>query len=103
MEEANAEAYADYRFDHIKYFICDFTDAEDLALQESDIEYSAATDRGAAHTNRDIKGALVASDQHICEVIDSYITTSSALESSWDLKRFPNMDEAREWLSVQHR
>ena len=100
IEEANAEVYGDYRFDHIEYFIYDFTDADDLALQQSDVEDSVATDKGASYTNRDIKGALVASDQQICEMIDSYMNMSSELGSPWDSKRFLNLDEARKWLSV---
>lgn len=99
LAESDAEMYGDPRFEHIKYFIWDTTDVEDITFSEVHVELSAASDWAAASYKQHMKGALVANNKHVQKRIQRYIETSIEFESTWDLKLFENLEAARLWLS----
>lgn len=97
LVKANDVWYSDPRFDTIRYYICDLTRVQHFDLAASDAEFAAATDKGASLTVERLKGALVATDAGIREMAETYIATSVDLDSTWDLRLFDSLDEARAW------
>jgi len=97
--EADAELYNDPRFDRIKYWIWDGTHIEELAIDEVHAELIAATDWAATEYNKEIKGAMIAKDKNIQKRIKRYLEVSMEFESTWQLRVFENLEEARQWVS----
>ena len=98
VEEADNEMYGDPRFDEIKYFIWDMTDASELGMTESDSDFPAGTDRAAAYTNKNLNGALVSNNEQIRKRFKRYIEVSSEIGNPWKLKIFNNLEDARAWV-----
>ena len=99
VEEANNEMYGDLRFDDIKYFIWDMSNATGWGMTESDAAYSAATDKGASRTTKKVKGALISNDEKVRAIMNIYIEVSSKIENPWELRIFNKLEDAREWVS----
>lgn len=98
VEQSTAEAYGDHRFDDIKYFIWDMTDAESLITDEAHVESTAAESWAASTYKTSLKGAIVSNDNDICKFIEHYIATSSKMENPWELKLFSNTKDATKWV-----
>jgi len=97
--DTDAELYNDPRSDHIKYWIWDGSLIEKLAVNEIHAELIAAADWAATENNQKMKGAMVANDPAILKLMAVYIEISIELESSWQLKIFKNLEDARRWIS----
>lgn len=98
VNEANREMYEDPRFDSIKYFIWDMSNVEKLIENELDINKPAATDLGASHINKNIRGVLVANEGHVYDSCNNYIKLSKKLNTTWKLKLFNDNESALKWL-----
>lgn len=98
VDEANREMYEDPRFDSIDYFIWDMSNVEKLIKNEDDNNKPVATDLGASHSNKDIRGALVANEGHVYDSCNNYINMSKKLKTTWKLKLFTDNESALEWL-----
>ena len=97
--ETDAELYNDPRSDHIKYWIWDGANIEELAISDIHAELIAATDWAATEHNQKVKGAMIVKDAGIQNLMELYIKTSKEFESSWQFKIFDNLEEARQWVS----
>lgn len=95
----DAELYNDPRSDHIKYWIWDGTDIEELAISDMHAELIASADWAATEHNKNVKGAIIATDPGIKNLMEVYIETSMEFESSWQVKIFDNIKDARQWVS----
>jgi len=98
VHEADAEVYDDARFDDLKYFIWDATDMEKLEFEDLDVVSIAAKDTVAASYKKRFKGALIVKDAQISKTLDQYIHEKQALGSSWEIKKFRTIKDAREWI-----
>jgi len=98
VDEANREMYEDPRFDFIKYFIWDMSNVEKLIKNKLDNNRPVATDLGASHINKNIRGALIANDGHVYDNCNNYIKLSKKLNTSWKLKLFYDNESALKWL-----
>lgn len=98
VDEANREMYEDPRFDSIKYFIWDMSNVEKLIKNKLEINKPVATDLGASHINKNIKGALVANEGYVYDSCNNYINLSKKLNTTWKLKLFNNNESALKWL-----
>jgi len=98
VDEANREMYEDSRFDFIKYFIWDMSNVEKLIKNKLDNNRPVATDLGASHINKNIRGALIANDGHVYDSCNNYIKLSKKLNTTWKLKLFYDNESALKWL-----
>jgi len=98
VDEANSEMYEDPRFDSIKYFIWDMSNVEKLIKNTLDNNRPVATDLGASHINKNIRGALIANEGDVYDSCNNYIKLSTNLNTTWKLKLFNDNESALKWL-----
>ncbi len=102
IDQAGSEMFGDARFDDIRYFISDTTESTAFSVKKEDAVYPATQGNVASmHYKKSLKGAMVATNEHARNFLKHYIEKSTEWGSSWDLKLFYTMDEAREWLSLK--
>jgi hypothetical protein len=99
QKEADGEMYGDPRFDSLRYFIWDGTNISKIDYDEYEADGPAAIDKVSSTYRPNLKGALIANDESVRKIIKRYIKTSERLKSSWDLKMFDTIKQARDWLS----
>jgi hypothetical protein len=89
--------YGGTRFDHLKYQLVDFIDAESIRMDTDEIEEITSHHCAAAISNPEIKTAIVIKDSYVRQD-----TSFAALfkESSWQVKVFQGLDEARGWPGI---
>lgn len=102
VSDATSEMYNSFRFDDLKYFIWDSTEIDLLKLSDHHIEIRAAIANASSSYKRDLLGALVVTNPDIYDRMSHYIKKSRELKSTWDLKLFSTVEEARLWLSTHH-
>jgi hypothetical protein len=84
----------DRRCDDIRYIINDFLAIEGYSMTPDDAEYSAVITRGASLSNPRIRIAYITTDTNIILLIKLVSKLSS-----FELKIFPTLEAAREWLA----
>ena len=99
QQQADGEMYNDPRFEKIRYFIWDGSEIESIAYNTNDADEPAAIDKASSIYRPFLKGALIANNQEVRAVVERYITTSTKLRTSWNLRLFTSLDEARDWLN----
>ncbi|RLA60451.1 MAG: hypothetical protein DRQ89_12845 [Epsilonproteobacteria bacterium] len=100
VTKVDSEIYSDPRFNGIKYFIWDATNATMIMQTKDETKLQAVCDYGASSYKRIIKGVFLANDENIREHIAHYIDTALECESKWDLKFFDTIKNARAWVST---
>lgn len=97
-DEANNQLYRDPRFEDSDYFIWDMTDVIRFEMADDEIDFPAITDKVATSYKPKLKGALIATDKAVQRIIELYIYKSVEMESSWELKLFNHISDARRWI-----
>ncbi len=89
----------DARLDDIEYYIYDGTDIEKFDyIDLSDVDRIAAEDAVSSSYKPELKGALVGTLPVLIKLFDRYLETSKKMNSSWDMRVFSTLKEARDWL-----
>ena len=99
QQQADGEMYNDPRFDEIDYYIWDGSEIESIAYSTRDADEPAAIDKASSTYRPFLKGALIADNQQVKGVVERYIETSTKLKTSWDLRIFSSIVDARGWLN----
>jgi hypothetical protein len=86
----------DPRFDTMRYVINDFRDCSSVDAPPEAVEEIAATDAGAAMTNKSIRIATVSNNPAILAISDLY---EKAGYSPYPVRNFSTIEAARKWLS----
>ncbi len=93
------EIYHDARFDSIRYYICDATDAQAFCISNIEIEIEAVKGTGQSIHKEVFKCAFIATDKIIRKQVEQYIYRSKSLLSTWEFELFECIEEAREWVA----
>jgi hypothetical protein len=99
VDSATCDMYNHKRFDDIDYFIWDATQIKNLDMTQDDTEIIAYTDNVASSYKNRLKGAFIASDPEVCEVVRQYIELSIAIGNPWEHRLFSDEIMARNWLA----
>lgn len=99
VESATCEMYNHKRFDDIEYFIWDATQIKSLDMTQDDTEIIAYTDNVASSYKHRLKGAFIANDPEVCEVVRQYIELSIAIGNPWEHRLFSDEINARNWVA----
>lgn len=101
LREVGEAHYGDSRFDAIKYFIGDFTDADLSQISMDKPTIIAALDSVAVSYNAQLKMAFVVRDQHQQSLCEKYIEDSIGFQSSWSHQIFFSVEDAQTWCEMQ--
>ena len=93
--QSQIDVHGSAEFDRLRFVINDFLNVQEIDFGDLDIEYVAALDKAAASTNRDIKVAIVATDQSIIEAARRYAESQL---NSYPTRLFSDMISARAWV-----
>lgn len=91
--------HEDERSLNVRRTITDLTQAIPIGIKNSDIDVIVAIDIGAYLTNSIEKVALIATNEQILKYCSYYIETLEKLGAQWEVKTFPNEEEARAWFN----
>ena len=89
--------YGDRRFEIIRYQLFDFSKIDDLIATDMDARVVGTLDKSASIWNNDMKGAILASNPKIIELINIYIDQLDG--TNWQVKIFSNLESANEWIN----
>ena len=98
--EALNTLFGDSRIEDVKYIIGNFSEVNGHLLSENDIDYPVAMTAGAASYLKNLKIALVAKDEEIIELCKGFIELFSQVNTSWEVRLFDDLDEAKDWLAA---
>ena len=98
IEALNA-LFGDPRIEDAKYIIGDFSQVNGNLLNENDIEYPVAMTLGAASYLKNLNIALVAKDEEIIDLCESYIELFGQINTTWEVRLFDDLDAAKDWLA----
>ena len=96
--QSSLDMYGDERFDRLRYGLVDFTQAESFEIDEEEIKKVAYMDRAAARSNPNLKIAIVAPQDVINRLANSYVVFAEA--SPWEAEVLNTLEEARQWLEI---
>jgi len=86
------------KFDELRYVILDFLDVTAFEVtSHAFIQETSALDAAAAHSNPNIKIAVVAADPEITTLAKEYIANEL---TPYPTRIYSNMADARNWVSV---
>ena len=85
---------SDPRIDDCRYVINDLLNIKDYSLTTEQAEYLAAYNKGASFSNPRLRIAYITRDLRIIFLLKLVSTLSS-----FKIKAFPTVEEAREWAS----
>jgi len=92
------QVLASERSDEIHYVINDLLDVEGYSVTSDEAEYLAAFNRGSSFSNPSLRVAYVTTDARIL-----LLMRFASKLSSFELKAFPSLAEARAWVSDRQR
>jgi len=98
IEVVNHAFSGDERLDTVRYSIWDFSGASSLEMPPYEIEYAAAFDKGVSVGRKNLRGALIASNDEVKDCIEKYLAIADALDVNWDTRHFDNIQAAKDWL-----
>ncbi len=96
--EGLGQLFGDKRIDNISYIIGDYTGVNGELLTEIHVEYPVAVATGAAMYVKNIKLALVATDDKIINLCVHFIELSTQINPTWEMKMFEDLKTARKWI-----
>ena len=97
--EGLGRLFGDERIDGINYMIGDYTGVDGELLSEINVEYPVAMTTGAATYVKNIKLALVATDDKIINLCVHFIKLSTQVNPTWEMKMFEDIKTARKWVN----
>ena len=92
--EASTAIYGDPRFDSLKYKLVNFMAADNVLINENEVNLIAFQHVAAANSNPYVKTAIV--NHEINDLIRLFI--ANLRESNWQVEAFTNLEEANNWL-----
>ena len=103
-----AEEIAEINFDFLdvpegvtpRYQLIDATSIELMDLNELDLVDISADDLSISRKYPNVKVAMVARDQKTRNIFLHYIKISWAINTSWEIRVFSELEAAREWLNA---
>jgi hypothetical protein len=99
IDAVNALFCGDERFDTVRYALWDMSHIAKLVMSESEIEYAAATDKGASVVKPRLRGAIVVPPAGpVREAVEKYLAIANELDTGWDTRLFDTVKDARQWL-----
>ena len=98
IEAVNNEFTGNLRFETVRYALWDMSRITTLAMEDADVEYAAATDKGASGIRSNLKGAIIVSEGPVREFVEQYLAVSAELDNPWETRLFLDQETAREWL-----
>lgn len=94
--DANNYLISNSEFENIHNQIFDFTEITGFFISKGDIEMIAAMDKAQAEWNKEMKVAVVSTDEQVLEINKKY---RKILEGSgWEIKDFNSLKEAQKWI-----
>ena len=94
--QSNLAIYGDSRFDTIRYQIADFSEVEELRLDEKDMKKIAFLDKAAARSNARISVAIIAPSVRAKQILADYAKYS--YDTPWNTKLFETAEDAGNWI-----
>jgi hypothetical protein len=98
--EGLGKLFGDSRIDDINYIIGDYLEVSRVLLTAVNIDYPVAMTTGASSYLKDIKVALVATDQKIIKLCEHFIKLSSQVNPTWETRLFGGIQSARDWVTA---
>lgn len=99
IEAVNNAFTGDIRFETVRHALWDMSRITSLAMGEADVEYAAATDKGASGIRANLKGAIIVADGPVRTLVEQYLAVSENLENTWETRLFTDPEAARAWLN----
>jgi hypothetical protein len=99
MIRLQEEGHARPDFDNLHYSIHDFSECDHIVSSKEDLQYSAAIDRAASLSNKNILIALVSSNPEVLEAVDGYMGMGL---SPYPIRVFSSMEGARAWVTLTY-
>ena len=99
---ASTGIYSDPRFDDLRYKLCDFLNVDDINVTVSEIDKIVCQHAAAAHTNTDIKIAVVGKKSDFDKLlllIERFRNYES--RGSWPIELFEDMPSVWAWLNAE--
>ncbi|MDH5425516.1 MAG: hypothetical protein OEY29_11005 [Gammaproteobacteria bacterium] len=96
LKEILSQFYGSPKFDEIRYLIINLLEVDKLEITDSNFRLVGAMDAAAAISNPHIKIAVITENKKVLELFESY--EKGASSSSWEVKYFPNLNNANNWL-----
>jgi hypothetical protein len=100
MEEFDNALYAHPKFDSHRFQIYDVLDADLSPIDTDEITMVAGTDFASSLTRGNVKVAIVVDNDYNKKLAESYINTSTSLNSSWIFKTFNQLEDAYQWAGL---
>jgi len=95
--EASTSIYGDARFITLKYKFVDFSDVENLVMDQSQLALIAYQHLAAERANPYLKNAILIKSGHkITQMAHEFATFFD--KSSWEVKVFTDLEEANYWV-----
>ena len=91
--------YDNPKSDFICYQIVDCLNVKEFVFDQETMAEIAALDYAASLSIHHVKVALVGKKFHVNTINNEYIEHSNTFHSSWIIKNFNNMDDARDWIA----
>jgi hypothetical protein len=96
--QSNYRFYNDARSDTVQYQILDCSEMDCFDVHDDTIESIAAFDYASSHYLKNIKVALVSSNDKIKSMFQQYIAITRKLSSTWTIRIFDDLVSARRWI-----
>ena len=99
IQYAHFALNADNRFYECKGMVLDLLQADLSTVDVDELYWVIGTDLGASCSLPVLKVAMLITEPTAIEVAKKYIEQNHRLESPWDFKILPTLDEATQWFS----
>lgn len=99
IDKVNSRFFRDERRKDVDYQIIDATGVTGTDWKARDAHLIAAKDYGVQREVKDLKLAFIASHPDFSALVDEYINISKLLDTSWEFRRFDDVESARAWVS----
>jgi len=100
IESAHFELNDDDRFYNCDYLILNISECNLSHVSVPDLSLVIATDLGATRTNQNLKVAMVTTNPINIEKASQYIERNRSLNTPWEFKLLPSVEEAKAWFSA---
>jgi hypothetical protein len=100
IKGAHFELNGDDRFYDCDFCILNISECNLGKVSVPDLMTVVATDFGASKTNQELKVAMITTDPSSLEKASEYIDTFCSLNSTWEFKILPSINNAQKWFGA---
>jgi hypothetical protein len=100
IDTVNSRFFKDERRFDVDYQIIDATGVTGTDWNARDAHLIAAKDFGVQQEVEDLKLAFIVEEESFAALVDEYIQISERLDTTWEFRRFPTVEEARKWVGA---